>query len=63
MKKSRYAIKQTKIERHIFISLFKDSLAKDRVSLQVFEKLRKKNHMAKKKANNLILNEHQNAKV
>lgn len=53
MKKSCYAIKQTKIEPHISSPRLsnKDSLAKDRVSSQVFEKLRERNHMANKKRN------------
>lgn len=53
MKKSCYAIKQTKIEPHISSPCLpnKDSLAKDVVSSRVFEKLRKRNHMANKNLN------------
>lgn len=52
MKKSCYAIKQTKIERFILSPCLsnKDSLAKDRVSvcfLKIYDK--KKKHMANKK--------------
>lgn len=51
MKKSCYAIKQTKIERHILSPCLsnKDSLAKDRASSQVFESFRERNHMGNKK--------------
>lgn len=65
MKKSCYAIKQTKIEPHILSPCLsnKDSLANDRASLQVFEKLREKDYMANKKnkqKKNIILSGQQN---
>lgn len=63
MKKSCYAIKQTKIEPCILSRYLsnKDFLAKDRGSLQVFEKFIKKKSHSKYKKIKVILSLHQNA--